>query len=141
MRQEETSTRTAGGRESAPGADVCSSPSRRGSSRGEQLDGAAPRPSVCRPAPCARVPRAARCPRALGRLDLLRAARGWPSPRRRAARGGGRPRRGGTGARRQLPARWPHAAAPPPPTPPLRAPARRSRRCSARLHVPLRRRG
>jgi hypothetical protein len=62
VRQEETSTRTAGGRESAPGADVCSSPSRRGSSRGEQLDGAAPRPSVCRPAPCARVPCAARCP-------------------------------------------------------------------------------
>ena len=45
-------------------------------------------------------------PPALIHQDLHRAARAWPSPRRRAAaRGGGHPRRGGTGAGGAVPRR------------------------------------
>ena len=59
--------------------------------------------------PCAALLLAPAChslPPALSRQDPHRAARAWPSPRRRAAaRGGGHPRRGGTGAGGAVPRR------------------------------------
>ena len=95
-----------GGRYYRRGGNRDGSPSRRASSQGEQPDGAA-RPHLDHlRAALLLAPACRSLPPALSRQDPHRAARAWPSPRRRAAaRGGGHPRRGGTGAGGAVPRR------------------------------------